>query len=826
MRLRSGLRALTAAIPARVHYRPSDNPSRECATCAYDENGTCTMFDATVEPTNVCDEWTPIKSDLAVDEALTAALHNKAILAADKRALALEDKLVDVLTPILEEAGRNAARLFSQATQRALHASTWHAFVSVYGKARLRDSLTAAGDGGVTSASTMIAVKPRPEEAAQIAANGGADADTLHVTLAFLGQTEGDLEDVAAALRPVAANLAPLVGVVGGIGAFNDNGNGYPILLLPSVPGLVELRVATTEALVEQEIDFGRNHGWVPHMTIDYVQDRDPDDDGDVDDDDVDAFASVGIPLHFDELLIVRGDNEVISLPLIGTPPLTASGPLERADRMLVAMTKYMMKSLNTPIEPVPDRLVFTPLRGGELAAALENDAIVDEIAEVAEAHAPDGGYGETAWNPATKTVFWVSADWSTTEEIAAAEEAFLAIDGVDNFEEDAECALPDGEDWEPVLWRSLRAAGDPPPPDWTQPSPNKILDVDALVKQLRGVTDPVRQAVVESVMKDTLAGVKAPPSASALVDALKAINQDVRGGEDRRGLLAEASTGLDNMVRAGWLTNAQKIEVIGSWVSPDFQPNDVDLLVSVDKLTDDQRELMKAVTGQGDGEAHPFGNVHVMFTSPTDPVFNDDLAQKFRDRTDKRYDVKPRTLFDESNSTGIAWDVTNPFTAKVLAQAGSQVTSIADTTRLNVMKVISASYKNGLSIPDTAKAIQAGMSEAAPIRARLIARTELAGAVNGGSLAAVQIVSNATGETYKKTWLTAPGAPNPRHEDYEDLDGQEQPLNGYFDVGGFNLQHPGDPDGPPSEVCNCRCTMTYDGGGGGEEEDDSDSGE
>jgi len=32
--------------------------------------------------------------------------------------------------------------------------------------------------------------------------------------------------------------------------------------------------------------------------------------------------------------------------------------------------------------------------------------------------------------------------------------------------------------------------------------------------------------------------------------------------------------------------------------------------------------------------------------------------------------------------------------------------------------------------------------------------------------------------------------------------------LDASFVVGGFNLKHPGDPDGPPSQTVNCRCTM------------------
>jgi uncharacterized protein with gpF-like domain len=38
--------------------------------------------------------------------------------------------------------------------------------------------------------------------------------------------------------------------------------------------------------------------------------------------------------------------------------------------------------------------------------------------------------------------------------------------------------------------------------------------------------------------------------------------------------------------------------------------------------------------------------------------------------------------------------------------------------------------------------------------------------------------------------------------------DGQRVALGQPFIVGGFELAFPGDPDGPPQEVIQCRCTM------------------
>jgi hypothetical protein len=74
-----------------------------------------------------------------------------------------------------------------------------------------------------------------------------------------------------------------------------------------------------------------------------------------------------------------------------------------------------------------------------------------EEIRRVAEDVAPKGGYGETSWNDASKTVHWVSADWTSNDELDEAERRFLAIDGVENFEAEAEASPPSGDEWERI---------------------------------------------------------------------------------------------------------------------------------------------------------------------------------------------------------------------------------------------------------------------------------------------------------------------------------------------------------------------------------------
>jgi 2'-5' RNA ligase len=457
-----------------------------------------------------------------VPEAPSVRHHNEILRRGEKRARELEDILVDLLIPILEEAGEEAAAAFRQVAVDHVAASADlrrldRERISAIGLEEARNvlaslALTAAAPD-MRSTSTMIALYPRPEEAEKVAVPGREPPELLHVTLAYLGDTDEDdpLSDVVDALRAVAGEHSALTGEVGGAGYFADQGEGHPAILLPDVPGLVELRMAVCERIAQMDdADYSRLHGFTPHMTVAYVGP----------DESLDTEAPFGEPLHFDALYLVRGDQEVARVPLAGPPPVTAA--------------------------------------------------------------------------------------------LTAAAGRFC-----------------------------LPAA-------------------------LRTKTDPVRLAVIESMMKESLQGV------------------------------------------------------------------------------------------------------------------------------------------------GLMFDATNPFAARVLSQSASQITHISKTTQLDVMRVIRAAYDEGLSIPDTAKAIQAHMREASPARARLIARTELVGAVNGGSLAATQIVADATGEMFYKKWLTAAGAKNPRHARYPGLNGQTVELDDHFNVGGHMLEHPGDPAGPPEEICNCRCALAY----------------
>lgn len=97
-----------------------------------------------------------------------------------------------------------------------------------------------------------------------------------------------------------------------------------------------------------------------------------------------------------------------------------------------------------------------------------------------------------------------------------------------------------------------------------------------------------------------------------------------------------------------------------------------------------------------------------------------------------------------------------------------------------------------------------AGQAQAWEGRARTIARTEVMGAVNGGTDAGMVARADAFGETVRKMWLATED--HRTRENHRHAEGQVVDVHDTFVVGTARLRFPGDPLGPAREVINCRC--------------------
>lgn len=93
-------------------------------------------------------------------------------------------------------------------------------------------------------------------------------------------------------------------------------------------------------------------------------------------------------------------------------------------------------------------------------------------------------------------------------------------------------------------------------------------------------------------------------------------------------------------------------------------------------------------------------------------------------------------------------------------------------------------------------------------VRARRIARTETISATNGlQNETAVGLAGQ--GIPMQKRWIAT--FDRRTRETHADANGQTVALDQPFSVGGAELDYPGDPNGPPQEVINCRCTTAYE---------------
>ena len=121
---------------------------------------------------------------------------------------------------------------------------------------------------------------------------------------------------------------------------------------------------------------------------------------------------------------------------------------------------------------------------------------------------------------------------------------------------------------------------------------------------------------------------------------------------------------------------------------------------------------------------------------------------------------------------------------------------------RVKIRLVIHDGLKHGRSIPDIADRLNrvTNMDMGAAFRA---ARTACTNAENQAKLDAMYTLRDEFGVDVKKQWYAT--LDNRTRTNHRVLHGEVRELEEAFSNG---LQYPGDPNGDPSEVWNCRCTL------------------
>ncbi len=150
----------------------------------------------------------------------------------------------------------------------------------------------------------------------------------------------------------------------------------------------------------------------------------------------------------------------------------------------------------------------------------------------------------------------------------------------------------------------------------------------------------------------------------------------------------------------------------------------------------------------------------------------------------------------------GVSFDIGSPAALNFLNSHVARFSfEVNKSTRDALRGALTEKITAGATQADLSAAVADIFDQAKGYRSARIARTETAIAGNAGILDGLKQAG-----IENKRWISS------RDEKVRDshaiADGQEVPIEESFDVGGYFLDHPGDPEGPPSEIINCRCVV------------------
>lgn len=151
------------------------------------------------------------------------------------------------------------------------------------------------------------------------------------------------------------------------------------------------------------------------------------------------------------------------------------------------------------------------------------------------------------------------------------------------------------------------------------------------------------------------------------------------------------------------------------------------------------------------------------------------------------------------------------PFVSRYLAEVRNRMSRTPEEVYDLIAGQVSEEVNLGSSIPKLSARIEQTLSATGTDRwenrATTVARTEAIGALNAARLDSFKAYAEEWGETdLMKVWVSTKDArTRPSHVA---ADKQRVPLDQPFQVGGAQLQFPGDPTGPADECINCRCTL------------------
>lgn len=135
--------------------------------------------------------------------------------------------------------------------------------------------------------------------------------------------------------------------------------------------------------------------------------------------------------------------------------------------------------------------------------------------------------------------------------------------------------------------------------------------------------------------------------------------------------------------------------------------------------------------------------------------------------------------------------------------------TTVSNTTRKEVQRVLAGSITQGLAVSETVKILKDRALISSRNRARLISVTETHTSASWANINSTMSIADEVGLELEKVWNTTEDERTRMSHRF--ADGQKLGIKEPFTVQGESLEYPGDQNGSAGNVINCRCFMTYE---------------
>lgn len=179
-------------------------------------------------------------------------------------------------------------------------------------------------------------------------------------------------------------------------------------------------------------------------------------------------------------------------------------------------------------------------------------------------------------------------------------------------------------------------------------------------------------------------------------------------------------------------------------------------------------------------------------------------MIEKFRAHLQKTGTIFSKMTFKEIPEKSMQDEFWLGYNAWMTTQAAKRIRQVGDTTKKVITKIIKDAADEQLTRKEIAKIIRKKGGIINPVRAITIAKTET-------HTAAVKAIDDSVQSTkidFQREWIAT--MDERTREDHSAVDGQVRGMKDEFNVGGEGLMFPGDPNGNPENVINCRCVIGY----------------